>query len=250
MNAQPDLTLDKRLTIVTNKDATLDLLFLCREFETQNPSAVLRWAIETFGADLVVGTAFGPAGIVLLHLVSQIDPRVKIFYLETDLFFSETCALRLRLQEQLGLTIEAVLPRLSLEQQAAEYGEDLWKRDPDLCCHLRKVEPLREYLTDKRAWVTGILREQTPSRAATQFVEWNEANQVVKINPLINWTSGRLWEYIRKHDLPSNPLHPCGYPSIGCRPCTRPVRPGEDPRAGRWPGFPKTECGLHLREEK
>lgn len=240
----------KDVNIVTNADTTLELSFLCHQFESQDPSAVLRWAIRTFGTDLVVGTAFGPAGIVLLHLVSQIDPRVKIFYLETDLFFPETYALRDQLQEQLGLTIEAVLPKLSLEQQTAEYGEDLWKRDPDLCCYLRKVEPLREYLADKQAWVAGILREQTPARAATQLVEWNEANQVVKINPLASWTSGQVWEYIQLHDLPFNPLHQHGYPSIGCRPCTRPVKPGEDTRAGRWPGFPKTECGLHLRDKR
>ncbi len=145
------------------------------------------------------------------------------------------------------MTLEAVRPNLSLEQQAAMYGKDLWQRDPDLCCFLRKVGPLQEYLADKWAWVTGILREQTHSRAATQIVEWNESYQVVKINPMAGWTSKQVWDYIKSHDLPSNPLHQRGYPSLGCQPCTRPVKLGEDPRAGRWPGFPKTECGLHLK---
>ncbi|MFQ5578739.1 MAG: phosphoadenylyl-sulfate reductase, partial [Anaerolineae bacterium] len=168
------------------------------------------------------------------------------FFIETGLLFQETYALRRQLQARLGLTIEAVYPELDLAQQAAQHSPHLWQCDPDLCCFLRKVAPLRRYLADKRAWVTGIRRDQTPARASAQVIEWDEANGLVKINPLAAWSSAQVWEHIRQHDLPVNPLHRQGYPSIGCWPCTRAVRPGDDPRAGRWAGFAKTECGLHL----
>jgi len=227
-------------------NATIDLKSLARQLEPQGPEAALRWAIAVFGEQLAVATGFGPSGIVILHLVSQIDPGVKAFYLETDLLFGETHALRDRLQERLGLTIEAVHSSLDLEEQAARHGESLWKRDPNLCCYLRKVEPLRRFLDDKQAWVTGIRRDQSPSRAATQVVEWDAGNGLIKVNPLAAWTSEQVWEHIHAHDLPFNPLHRLGFPSVGCWPCTRSVLPGEDLRAGRWDGFAKTECGLHI----
>lgn len=227
-------------------NATFDLKSLTRQLEPQGPEAALRWAITTFTGQLAIATGFGPSGIVILHLVSQIDPGVKAFYLETDLLFGETHTLRDRLQSRLGLTIEAVHSGLSLEQQANDNGEALWRRDPNLCCQLRKVEPLRRFLADKQAWVTGIRRDQSASRIATQVVEWDAGNGLVKINPLSAWTSEQVWEHIHEHDLPFNPLHRLGFPSLGCWPCTRSVLPGENPRAGRWDGFAKTECGLHL----
>jgi len=223
-----------------------DLVSLAHRLELQGPEAALRWAIATFAGQLAVATGFGPSGVVILHLVSQIDPETKIFYLETDILFGETHILRDQLQEHLGLTIEAVHSGLSLEEQAAKYGESLWKRDPDMCCALRKVEPLRRYLADKQSWVTGIRRDQTQIRAATQVVEWDDVNELVKVNPLAAWTSEQVWQYIREHDLPFNPLHRLGFPSVGCWTCTRSVLNGENPRAGRWDGFAKTECGLHL----
>ncbi len=225
---------------------TIDLESVAHQLERQGPEVTLRWAIATFGEQLAVATGFGPSGIVILHLVSQIDPGVNVFYLETDLLFGEIHALRAQLQERLGLKIEAVPSSLSLEEQATKHGESLWRRDPNLCCYLRKVEPLRRYLADKRAWVTGIRRDQAPSRATTQVVTWDAGNGLIKINPLAAWTSEQVWEYIQTHDLPFNPLHRLGFPSVGCWPCTRSVLSGEHLRAGRWDGFAKTECGLHL----
>lgn len=225
----------------------LDIEAISRQLEAHGPMATLEWAITTFGKKLVVGTGFGPSGIVNLHMVSQIRPETEIFYLETDMLFGETHKLRDRLQERLGLSIQEIHSGLSLEEQAARYGALLWRRDPDLCCALRKVEPLRSYLADKQAWVTGIRREQTRIRAAIQVVEWDDANGLVKVNPLAAWTSDQVWQYIHEHDLPFNPLHNLGFPSVGCWTCTRSVLPGEHPRAGRWAGFAKTECGLHLK---
>jgi phosphoadenosine phosphosulfate reductase len=227
--------------------ASGELKSLARQLEAQGPAAVLRWGIAAFRSDLVIATSFGPEGIVNLHLASRIDPGVHVFYIETGLLFQETYALRDLLQAQLGLTFEAVKPPLNREQQAAQYGENLWQCDPDSCCFLRKVAPLRRYLADKRAWVTGIRRDQTPVRASAQVVEWDEVNRLIKINPLAAWSADQVWAYIEKHHLPVNPLHDQGYASIGCWPCTRPVLPGEDDRAGRWHGFVKTECGLHQR---
>jgi phosphoadenosine phosphosulfate reductase len=134
---------------------------------------------------------------------------------------------------------------LSLEAQAITYDAALWRHDPDLCCYLRKVEPLRRFLTSQRAWITGIRRQQTATRAQARRIDWDHTNGVVKLNPLADWSTEHMWAYLREHNLPSNPLHAQGYPSIGCQPCTRPVRPGDDPRAGRWSGWHKTECGIH-----
>ena len=230
---------------MNHSNATINLTAVARKLEPQGPAAVLQWAIAAYGSDLAVATGFGPEGIVNLHLASQIDPGVNVFYIETGLLFAETYALRDQLQARLGVTIEAVYPELTLPQQAARHGSNLWQCDPDMCCFLRKVAPLRRYLVGKQAWVTGIRREQTPARAAAQVIEWDQANGLVKINPLAAWSAAQVWEHIRQHKLPVNLLHRHGYPSIGCRPCTRAVRPGEDPRAGRWAGFGKTECGLH-----
>jgi phosphoadenosine phosphosulfate reductase len=182
-----------------------------------------------------------------MHMVSQIRPETVTFYLDTDLLFPETYALRDELARRLGVRFERVPGSLPLEVQAAKYGEELWKRDPDLCCYVRKVVPQRQYLSQHRAWITGIRRDQTAFRANAGLVEWDTTNKMVKLNPLAAWTSEQVWNYIREHDLPYNALHDRGYPSIGCRPCTRAVAPGEDPRAGRWSGTKKTECGIHLK---
>ena len=233
---------------MNNLHTVKDLESVTRQLEQQGPEYTLRWALATFGASVAVATGFGPSGIVILHLVSQIDPCVKVFYVETDLLFGEIHALRDQLQERLGLEIQAVHANLNLEEQASRYGEALWKRDPNMCCYVRKVEPLRRYLADKHAWVTGIRRDQSASRADTQVVAWDAGNGLIKINPLAAWTSEQVWQYIHAHDLPFNPLHRLGFPSVGCWPCTRSVLSGEDLRAGRWDGFAKTECGLHINE--
>lgn len=215
-------------------------------YDGASPQQILRWAFDTFGPDVALATGFGPSGVVLMHMAAQIQPETTVFYLDTDLLFEETYALRDSLAEQLGLTFTRVEATLSLEQQAETHGPALWERDPDRCCFLRKVAPLRRFLAGKQAWIAGLRRDQTATRAHVEVVEWDRAHGLVKLNPLAHWTEEELWSYIHLYELPYNPLHDRGYPSIGCRPCTRPVRSGEDARAGRWAGRAKTECGIHL----
>ncbi len=216
-------------------------------FETASPQDILAWSLDTFGSGLVMATGFGLSGIVLAHHLAQISPETTVFYLETDLLFSETYALRDHLAERLGLSFQPVHSGVSLERQRQEHGPDLWTHSPDQCCFIRKVLPLRRFLADKTAWITGLRRDQSAARANIRIVEWDEANGLVKINPLAFWTKKEVWRYIQQHDLPYNPLLDDGYTSIGCMPCTRPVAPGEDLRAGRWAGFAKTECGIHVQ---
>jgi phosphoadenosine phosphosulfate reductase len=216
------------------------------QFEGRAPQDVLLWGIEHFAPEVALATGFGPEGIVLMHLLSQIAPETTVFYLDTDLLFAETYALRDELEARLGLRFTRVRSGLSPEAQAEQYGPLLWSYEPSLCCHLRKVEPLRRFLATQRAWITAIRRDQTPARANAGLVEWDRANGLVKLNPLAAWTSEQVWDHIHAHQLPFNPLHSFGYPSIGCWPCTRPVTDSDDPRAGRWAGFSKTECGIHL----
>jgi phosphoadenosine phosphosulfate reductase len=206
---------------------------------------LLTWAVGAFAPDLCLASSFGPQSIVLMHMLSAIDPETTVFYLDTDLLFPETYELRDRLSARFGMTITRVPASVTLEQQAASLGPELWSREPDYCCHLRKVVPLRRFLASRPAWITGIRASQTAQRARSARIEWDETNHLVKLNPLLDWTTERVWAYIHDHDLPFNRLHLAGFPSIGCRPCTRAVRPGEDGRAGRWAGFAKTECGIH-----
>jgi len=215
------------------------------EFENASPEAILRWAGEEFGPDIAVATGFGAEGCVLIAMLSGIGAGARIFYLDTDLLFPETYALRDRLEARYGVRFERRATRVSLSDQAVEYRERLWERQPDLCCRLRKVEPLKEMLTGLQAWVTAIRREQSPARANIDLVERDDRFGLIKINPLATWSTSDVWDYIAKHDVPYNPLHDHGYPSIGCAPCTTPVQIGEDSPAGRWRGTSKTECGLH-----
>lgn len=213
--------------------------------ETKHPQDVLVWGIEQFGTEIVLASSFGAEDVVLIDMLHKLAPKTPIFYLDTGKHFPETLSTRDRLQERYGISFIQKLPALTLEEQAERYGDKLWEREPNLCCKLRKVEPLREILSTYSAWITGIRREQAPTRANAKKVEWDEKFQLVKLNPLADWTQEDVWTYIRSHDVVYNPLHDRHYPSIGCSVCTRPVMPGEDPRAGRWSGFSKTECGLH-----
>jgi phosphoadenosine phosphosulfate reductase len=222
---------------------------LSRRFERQHPVEALRWGLATYGEDIALATGFGPSGVVLMHLVSRLRPNTTVFYLQTDLLFPETLALRDRLAGRLGIRFNELRPQLSLDEQTQDYGPELWQSQPDLCCHLRKVEPLRRFLAGKKAWISGIRRDQSPTRAALNVVDWDRANQLIKISPLAGWTRDQVWSYLREHDLPYNPLHDQGYPSIGCTPCTRPVSPGEGERSGRWAGTAKMECGIHIQPD-
>ena len=220
-----------------------------RILEKQTPEAILRWGIATFSPDVAMATSFGPSGIVLLHMMAEHRPGTPVFYLDTGLFFDETYRLRDRLAERFGIDFIGIKPEQTVDEQAAAHGPALWERNPDQCCALRKVQPLRDFLSDKRAWITGIRRNQAATRANTAVVDWDRANGLVKLNPLAHWTDEEIWAYIQIYELPYNELHDQGYPSIGCWPCTKPVAPGDDQRAGRWSGRAKIECGIHLQPD-
>jgi len=222
---------------------------LSQQFEGRRPDELLRAALAAFGTDLVLATGFGPSGVVLMHMLAHLNPETPVFYLQTDLLFPETLAVRDQLAARLGLNFIEIHCGLSLAEQAVVHGPDLWQQNPDLCCHLRKVLPLRQFLADKAAWVTGLRRDQSTARAQTPLLAWDPANGLVKLNPLAGWTDADVWGYIMVHHLPYNPLHDQGYPSLGCIPCTRPVTEGQDVRSGRWTGWHKTECGIHLQLE-
>jgi phosphoadenosine phosphosulfate reductase len=213
--------------------------------EQWSPEDLLRWAFATFGGYVEIASGFGPEGVVLIDIAVRVQPEFRIFTLDTDFLFPETYALMERIERHYNIKVERLRSELTPEKQEKVYGPALWSIDPDACCNLRKVEPLRKKLSQLRAWVTSIRRDQTPNRAGALKVEWDAKFHLVKINPLADWTSAKIWRYIHDRDLPYNPLHDRGYPSIGCTHCTRAVQPGEDERAGRWSGFNKTECGLH-----
>ena len=214
--------------------------------ETWRPERVLAWAFDTFGEAVAISSAFGAEGMVLIDMASRVRRNFRLFTLDTEFLFPETYNLMDRVEEKYGITIEKVYPLLSPEEQERVHGAALWQRNPDECCNLRKVEPLRRKLGELKAWITSIRRDQTAARAGVGKIEWDEKFGLVKINPVADWSSKQVWQYIRQHDVPYNALHEQSYPSIGCTHCTRAVRPGEDPRAGRWAGSSKTECGLHI----
>jgi phosphoadenosine phosphosulfate reductase len=200
-------------------------------------------------ARVAFATGFGAEGCVLIDLIGRAKLPVEIFTLDTGLLFDETYALWAALEQRYGITIRAVKPALTVDQQAVTEGPALWARDPDRCCDQRKVQPLREALAGFSSWITAIRRDQTPERAQAQVVEDDPKFGLVKINPLVAWTHDDVWGHIYANDVPFNPLHERGYPSIGCVPCTSQIIPGEDLRSGRWRGAGKRECGLHVAEK-
>lgn len=217
-------------------------------FETKQPQEVLAAVIERYAPKIVLACSFGAEDVVLVDMVHRIDPSLPLFYLDTDFLFPETYATRDRVINRYDLQQQQVIQVKSLltpQQQAAQHGDALWASLPDLCCELRKVEPLTRVLKGFDAWITGIRRDQSPTRADAKLIEWDQKFQLVKVNPLARWRWEDVWAYIRIHEVPYNALHDRDYPSIGCTHCTGPVKPGEDSRAGRWKNFTKTECGLH-----
>jgi phosphoadenosine phosphosulfate reductase len=224
-----------------------DLDGLNARFKDSQPHEILEWGYRQFGNEMVMGTGFGPSGVLLIHTLVTHQIPLTVFYLDTHLLFNETYKLRDDLEERFGLNIKRVNASLTLDDQSEQFGDELWKSDPDKCCYLRKVLPLKNYLADKKAWVTGIRRSQSDTRKQTEIFEWDPLNEVVKINPLANWNRDDVWDYIERYDLPYNPLHDHGYPTIGCIPCTQPIdNHQEDERNGRWKNREKTECGIHL----
>ncbi len=214
-------------------------------FEQSSPEDLLRWAFATFGRHVEIASGFGVEGMALIDMAARVQPEVRVFTLDTEFLFPETYRLMEQVERRYGITVERIRPELNPEEQQIIHGPELWKRAPDACCKLRKVEPLRRKLAQLGAWITSIRRDQTSARAVAGKLEWDAKFHLVKINPLADWIAQQVWDYVRKHDVPYNPLHDLNYPSIGCTHCTRSVAAGEDPRAGRWSGFAKTECGMH-----
>jgi phosphoadenosine phosphosulfate reductase len=214
--------------------------------EGQSAKAALRWAFQHFSQpEIALACSFGAEDVALVDMIAKLRPGAKVFYLDTDVLFPETYDVIEKVKAAYDIELVQYRPLITLEEQAQQHGEALWSSDPDACCGIRKVEPLHRALSSLNAWITGIRREQSPTRANAKLVEWDRKFNLVKINPLAAWTEKDLWTYIMANGVPYNLLHDQGYPSIGCTHCTRQVKPGEDPRAGRWSGFSKTECGLH-----
>lgn len=228
-----------------------ELAELNRRFQGRPPEEIVRWAADTFGPDIKLASSFGAEDVVLIDIVSRVAPQIRIFTLDTGRLNDETYEVMERVRARYGIDLEVMFPdreaveRLVREKGLYSFRESVENRRE--CCRIRKVEPLRRALAGMRAWMTGLRRDQAVTRADTQAVEWDEGNGLVKVNPLVEWTHEQVWEYIRAHNVPYNRLHDRGYPSIGCAPCTRPVRPGEDIRAGRWwwENPEHKECGLH-----
>jgi phosphoadenosine phosphosulfate reductase len=223
---------------------------LDKQFESKKTEEVLEWAANHFGPRAAIGTSFQGAGLVMMHLAKQAGLSFPVFTLDTGLLFPETLKLKQQLEDFYGWKIESVVPDLTVEQQVDAQGPELWTRDPDLCCTMRKVLPLQSRLRDLDCWITGLRRSQSASRATVNIIELytldqNAGTDIIKLNPMAKWTRDEIWQYIKDHKIPYNPLHDQGYQSIGCMTCTRKTGDGQGERAGRWIGFKKVECGIH-----
>ncbi len=214
--------------------------------EKASPEEIISWAVETYFPKLAMATAFGPEGCLILAMLAKIEPRVYVFNLDTGYQFEETLQTRDRIARKYGIEVELQRPELTVEQFEAAHGGPLCHTDSNRCCYERKIKVLHRVATGFDAWMSGIRRDQSPHRAGAPIVGWDEKFGLVKVSPLANWSKEDVWTRIVKDKIPYNPLHDQGYPSIGCRPCTRAVGSGEDERAGRWTGNAKTECGLHV----
>ena len=201
---------------------------------------VIARMVERLHPRLVLACSFQQEESVLIDLLMKVEPRVRIFTLDTGVLFPETYATWKAMEQRYGIEIEAS-SGISLEQQAIEHGDELWKREPDRCCAIRKVTPLKQTLGDVDGWIVGVRRDQAPTRASTPKIGWDEKHGIWKAAPLADWSEKDVWRYIHANDLPYNPLHDRGYASIGCTHCTVPATD----RSGRWAGSDKLECGLH-----
>jgi phosphoadenosine phosphosulfate reductase len=210
------------------------------DLESASAEEVLAHVVERFHPRMYVACSFQKEASVIMDMLVKIEPSARFFTLDTGFLFPETTATWKALEERYGITVEAAAG-ISVAEQARLHGDQLWKTDPDACCGIRKVTPLKERLSTVDAWVAGLRREQSPSRATTPKLHWDEKHGLWKANPLADWTERDVWNYIAKHDVPYNRLHDQGYASIGCTHCTLP----SDDRAGRWAGSDKLECGLH-----
>ena len=218
---------------------------LAQELEPLSAEELLSWSAEKFGQQLCLTCSWQKQSSALVHMLSALDLCVDVIELDTELFFRETYALRDLLVERYGLNL--VRPKIiSVAEQHLQEGANLWERDPDRCCHIRKVEPLERALAPYGAWISGVRRDQSPSRAGLKKIQWSERYGLWRIHPFADWDEKRVWAYLKVNEIDYNPLHDMGYRSIGCIPCTRPTSPDEEERAGRWSGSDKLECGIHL----
>ncbi len=224
--------------------------------ENATPQEILKWATQTYGSKLTMATAFGAEGCMLLDMLAKLRDETGIFpdvfNLDTQYQFGQTLSLKKQIERKYDIQIRVVTPDdgiIAAEAKSqSEAGQPLYKTDPNNCCYWRKVVPLEGAVAGFDAWISAIRRDQTPQRAATAIIGADRKFDLVKINPLANWSKEQVWNYIRENGVPTNPLHNQGFPSIGCWPCTKPVREGEDERAGRWSGTEKKECGLHVQD--
>lgn len=229
----------KPLLLTAEEVATLN-----EEFLGKTPQEILQLAFEKFN-NIAFACSFGAEDVALVDMIVKIKPDAKIFYLDTDVLFKETYDVIDRIVDKYSPNLIKYSPLLTLEEQTEKHGDALWTTDANACCNIRKVEPLTRALGELDSWITGIRRDQAPTRANAGVIEVDAKFNLIKFNPIALWTSKDVWDYIVKHEVPYNVLHDNNYPSIGCTHCTRQVMPGEDPRAGRWAGNDKTECGLH-----
>ncbi|MDQ4043097.1 MAG: phosphoadenylyl-sulfate reductase [Actinomycetota bacterium] len=223
-----------------------ELAWEAEHLEGAQPREILEWAVKTYGSGLALSASFGgPEGMALIDMISKITDEVTILTIDTGFLFKETHEFREEVMRRYQLPLEVLRPKLSVEEQVERYGERMRSCSPDLCCQVRKIEPLERALERYEAWMTGIRREQTLQRVGTRVVAWEGRYGTAKIAPLAGWSSEQVWGYVEENNVPVNPLLKRGYKSIGCEPQTRPVAPEEDARAGRWSGLEKNECGLH-----
>jgi phosphoadenosine phosphosulfate reductase len=213
------------------------------ELELAPAEVIIEWAAATFGDRFCVTSSMGDA--VLSHLASKVVPGIDVVFLDTGYHFAETIGTADAVKHTLPVNLLTITPVQSVAEQDATYGKDLYKTDPDLCCKLRKVQPLTESLSGYDAWATGLRRAETHNRVIAPVIGWDAKKQKVKVSPIARWSDEQVERYIADNGILVNPLVYDGYPSIGCWPCTRRVAPGEDPRSGRWAGTNKTECGIH-----
>lgn len=238
------------MSFLLESHPNLDVRALAEAMPSWTMDEVLAWVAETFGTRAQIGTSYQGSGLVIIHHARKLGLDLPVFTIDTGLLFPETNALKTRLEEFFGIEIEALRPEQSVQEQADTYGGELWTTNPDTCCTNRKVIPLQKKLAKLDVWITGVRSNQSDTRAHMKMIEIYEFDKlrehyILKLNPMLNWSREEVWDYIKQHHIPYNPLHDQGYRSIGCWPCTKITSRGENERAGRWEGFDKTECGIH-----
>jgi phosphoadenosine phosphosulfate reductase len=240
---EPPQTSEGKLELTA--ELTAEIRSQSERLEGAEPQEILQWATKRFAPKFTMATAFGPEGMVLIHMLAEVAPDTPIFNLDTGYQFKETLELREEVKRRYGIEVVLKQPTTTVAEYERHHDGPLYRSNPDQCCLDRKVKVLHEAVLGMHAWASAIRREQSPDRAKAPIVGWDKKFSLVKVSPLANWTKQQVWAFITRHNVPYNPLHDQGYTSIGCWPCTRAVLLGEDERAGRWSGFAKTECGLH-----